>query len=169
MAVNAFTFVGMYDHALAGTANVLAKGWAHASAQGVTEREMLDWRLIDDMQPLSFQLAVCCNFSRQWMARVTGLPVPNDVAEGLDVAGYQAAIADARAWLSQLTPANFEGRDDVELTQTIGTGMTLTRTCGHWLTQFATNQLYFHVTTAYDILRSRGVPIGKIDFFAGGL
>ncbi|MGH6987960.1 MAG: DUF1993 domain-containing protein [Caulobacteraceae bacterium] len=169
MPVSAFSFVGMYDHALAAAANVLDKGWAFARAQGISEAEMLGWRLIEDMQPLSFQLAVVCDFSRQWPARVAALPVPDNVAADLDVAGFSHAIAEARAWLARLEPGRFEGRDEVELTHTLGTGMTLTRTCGRWLTLFATTNLYFHLSTAYDILRARGVPIGKADLFAGGL
>ncbi|MGH6972265.1 MAG: DUF1993 domain-containing protein, partial [Caulobacteraceae bacterium] len=159
----------LYDHALAAAANVLEKGWAHAQGQGVSEREMLGWRLIEDMQPLSFQFGVVCNFSRQWPARIAGLPVPDDVAEGLDVAGFQGAIADARAYLGQLKPEQFAGLDDENLTYTIGAGLTPTLPRGRWLTVFATTNLYFHLSTAYDILRSRGVPIGKADLFAGGL
>jgi hypothetical protein len=169
LPVNAYTFVGMYDHAVAATANVLEKGARFATASDVSEREMLDWRLFEDMQPLAFQLGVVCNFSRQWPARVAGLPVPDDVPPDLDVAGFKAALAAARAYLKTLEPQHFEGRDDLELTYTIGTGMTLTRTCGQWLSIFATTNLYFHVSTAYDILRSRGVQIGKADLFAGGL
>jgi len=169
MAVSAFTFIGMYDHALAALANVLEKGRAHVAASGASERDMLGWRLVEDMQPLSFQLATVCNFTRQWPARVAGLTVPDGIPEELDVAGYQRAIADARDYLKTLTPAQFEGRDDLDLTYTIGTNMTLTRPGGSWLNIFATTNIYFHLSTAYDILRSRGVQIGKADLFAGGL
>jgi len=60
-------------------------------------------------------------------------------------------------------------RDDVALTWTMGTGMTPTLASGQWLTVFATTNLYFHLSTAYDILRSRGAPIGEADLFASGL
>ena len=69
MSVNAYTFVGMYSHALDTAANILAKGATFAAANGVTESQMLDWRLIEDMQPQAFQLMVVWNFSRQWPAR----------------------------------------------------------------------------------------------------
>ena len=169
MTVNLYSFVGMYAHALDAAANILGKGAAFAAANQVDERELLGWRLIDDMQPLSFQLGTVCNFSRQWPARVAGLPAPDDVSETLDVAGFQAAIADAKAYLAALTPEQFAGRDELPLTYTLGTGMTPTLPGGRWLTVFATTNLYFHLATAYDILRSRGVQIGKVDLFAGGL
>jgi hypothetical protein len=169
MAVSLFTFVDLYDRVLGSAAHLLGKGVDHAKAIGVSEAEMLGWRLIEDMQPLAFQLMVVCNFSQQWPARVAGLPVPEDVSADLDVAGFRAAIAASKAFLAALTPEQFAGRDDVPLTWTMGTGMTPTLQCGQWLTVFATTNLYFHLYTAYDILRSRGAPIGKADLFTGGL
>jgi hypothetical protein len=169
MEVNAYSFVGMYSHALTTAESLLAKGAAHAAASGVGEAEMLDWRLVEDMQPLSFQLTVICNFARQWPARVAGLPVPDAVTDDLDVAGFKAALADAKNYLATLTPEQFAGRDDVPLTYTMGTGMTPTLPSGRWLTVFVTTNFYFHLSTAYDILRAKGVQIGKVDMFAGGL
>ena len=168
MTVNLYSFVDLYSRQLATAAHLLSKGAEHAKANGVSDGQMLDWRLIDDMQPLAFQLMVVCNFSRQWPARVAGLPLPPEVTVDLDVAGFQAAIAEARAWLAALTPEQFAGRDDAPLTVTIGNGMEPTLPAGQWLTVFATTNLYFHLSTAYGILRSKGVQIGKVDLFAGG-
>jgi hypothetical protein len=169
MAVTAYTFVGMYSHALDAAAHILDKGAEFAAASGIEEREWLGWRLIEDMQPLSFQFMVICNFSSQWPARYAGLPVPEDVAADLDLAGYRSAIVRAKSYLAQLKPEQFHGRDERPLTHTLGTGMTPTLPGGRWLSIFATTNLYFHLSTAYDIMRSRGVPIGKADLFAGGL
>jgi hypothetical protein len=169
VAISLFSFVGMYTRVLDTAAHLLAKGAEHAAATGASEPDMLDWRLIDDMQPLRFQLMVVCNFPRQWLARAAGLPVPEDVSADLDLAGFKAAIADAKAYLAGLTPEQFAGRDDVPLTYTLGTGMEPTLPSGQWLTVFATTNLYFHLSTAYGILRSKGVQIGKPDLFASGL
>lgn len=169
MTVDLFTFVDLFSRQLATLENILGKGAEHARSQGVSEAEMLDWRLIDDMAPLRFQAMVVCNFSRLWPARVAGLPLPVEIVDALDLAGFKAAIADARAYLAGLTPEQFAGRDEVPLTVELGTGMTPTLPSGQWLTVFATTNLYFHLSTAYGILRSKGVPIGKVDLFAGGL
>jgi hypothetical protein len=169
MTVSAFTFVEMYAHALDTAAHLLTKGEAFAADNGIAEGDWLAWRLIDDMQPLAFQFTVVCNFSRQWPARVAGLPVPPDVAADLDVAGFRAAIAEAKAWLGALSPDAFAGKDDEALEHTLGTGMTATLPKARWLAIFVTTNLYFHLSTAYDILRARGVQIGKRDLFAGGL
>jgi hypothetical protein len=169
MTVSLYTFVDLFARQLGTLEHLLAKGTEHAKASGVSEGDMLDWRLIEDMQPLRFQAMVVCNFSRQWPARVAGLPLPADVAADLDLAGFKAAIAEAKAYLAGLTPEQFAGRDDVPLTVTIGTGMQPTLPAAQWLTVFATTNLYFHFSTAYAILRSKGVAIGKIDLFASGL
>lgn len=169
MAVSLYTFIDLYSRALATADHILAKGVEHAAAKGVSEADMLDWRLIEDMQPLRFQLMVVCNFTRLWPARVAGLPLPAEVSDDLTVAGFKAALADAKTYLATLTPQQFEGRDEVPLTVTIGNGMSPTLPSGQWLTVFATTNLYFHLSTAYGILRAHGVPIGKVDLFAGGL
>ena len=169
MTVNLFSFVGMYSKALDTAAHLLGKGVEHAAATGVSEADMLEWRLIDDMAPLAFQLMVVTNFTRLWPARAAGLPLPNEVAADLSVAQFRAAIADAKAYLSALTPDQFAGRDEAPLTVSLGTSMEPTLPAGQWITGFATTNIFFHLSTAYAILRSRGVQIGKPDLFPSGL
>lgn len=169
MTVNLHTFVGLYDRALVVASHLLDKGLEHATAQGVSERDMLNWRLIEDMQPIGFQLMVVVSFSCQWTARVAGLPLPERISPDLDVAGFRQAIAEARAYLAALKPEQLEGRDDVPLTYKIIEGMEPTLPSGQWLSGFATTNILFHLTTLYGILRAHGVPIGKADMFAGGL
>jgi hypothetical protein len=169
MTVSLFSFVDLYSRQLTTASHLLTKGAEHAKANGVSEADLLGWRLIDDMATLRFQLTVVCNFAQAWPARVAGLPVPADVPDGVGVTELQGAIAGAKAWLAARTQDEFAGRDDVPLTFMIGTGMEPTLPSGQWLTVFATTNLYFHLSTAYGILRSKGVQIGKIDLFAGGL
>ncbi len=170
MAINLYSFVDLYRRALDTTAHLLTKGAEHAVALGVGEAEMLDWRLADDMQPLRFQVTVVCNFSKQWTARVADLPVPADIGTELSVAEFQAAIVEAKQYLAGLTPEQFAGRDEVPLTVSIASGaMEPTLPAGQWLSVFSTTNLYFHLSTAYGILRAHGVQIGKADLFASGL
>ena len=171
MAVSLFTFVDLYSRQLGALDHILRKGAEHAASIGVSEADMLQWRLIEDMSPLAFQAMVVCNFSQAWPARVAGLPLPEELtveSRPTDVAGFHAAIAKAKAYLAGLKPEQFAGRDGVPLTVTLGNGMEPTLPAGQWLTVFATTNLYFHLSTAYGILRSKGVQIGKADLFAGG-
>ena len=168
MTVCLFTFVELYSKGLGTLENLLTKGAAFAASQGVSEAEMFEWRLIDDMATLRFQANVVLNFARQWPARAAGLPLPADTPDGLDVAGYKAAIAEAKAWLAGLTAEQFEGRDDAPVTFNLGQ-FEPTMPAAQWLTGFSTTNFYFHLSIAYAILRHRGVQIGKPDLFAGGL
>lgn len=168
MPVNLYTFVGLYDRALVAASHLLDKGVDYASAQGIGESEMLNWRLIDDMQPLSFQLMVLVNFSQQWTARVAGLPVPEWIRLEQDLPTFRQKIAEARDYLAALRPEQFEGRDDVPISYKITDGLEPTLPAGRWLSGFATTNLYFHLSTLYGILRAHGVPIGKADLFAAG-
>lgn len=169
MAVDSFMFVEMYDRVLVTAGHLLTKGQAHALATGVSDAELLEWRLVDDMYPLRFQLTLVANFSQRWLARVAGLPLPAEVGDALDVDGLQAALASSRAFLAGLTAEQFAGRADVPLAVPIGPGMEPTMPAGRWISGFATTNLYFHLSTAYGILRAHGVPLGKPDLFAGGL
>lgn len=169
MTVSLFTFVDLYRRQLDAAEHLLAKGLEHAAANGVDEAELLDWRLIADMNPLRFQLMVVINFACRWPARVAGLPVPDEIDDRRDAAGFVAAIGEARRFLAGLTPAHFADRDAVPITFAIGPGMEPTLPADQWLTVFATTNLYFHLSTAYGILRAHGVPLGKVDLFAAGL
>src|SRR3569832_2005285 len=166
MVVNLFTFIDLYSRLLTTATHLLNKGAEHAKAKGLDPETILDWRLIDDMQPLRFQIMVVCNFTRLWPARVAGLTVPAEIPDTLTLAQFHKEIDAAKAYLAALKPVQFAGRDDVPLKVMIGTGMEPTLPSGQWLTVFATTNLYFHLSTAYGILRSKGVPIGKVDLFA---
>jgi hypothetical protein len=162
-----FTFVDLYSKGLTTLDHILAKGAEFAAGKGVSEAGMLEWRLIDDMYPLSFQ-RTAINFARQWPARAAGVAVPADVPEEADLAGLKAAIVDAKGFLDGLKAEQFEGRDDVTLKLSLGQ-IEPELPLGQWLVGFATTNFHFHLSTAYGILRSRGVEIGKRDLFAGGL
>lgn len=168
MAIGLITFIDLYAKGLTTLDNLLTKGAAFAEEQGVSEAEMLDWRLIGDMHPLRFQANVALNFARQWPARVVGAEPPADVAGDLDVAGYKAAIAEAKAYLAGFKAEQLDARAEAPVSFNLGQ-FEPTFPARQWLTGFATTNFYFHLSIAYAILRHKGVPIGKPDLFAGGL
>ncbi|MDH7795499.1 MULTISPECIES: DUF1993 domain-containing protein [unclassified Beijerinckia] len=169
MPTDLFTFVDLYTRALGTADHLLSKGVERANSLGISEQEMLDWRLIGDMRPLRFQIMVVCNFAQQWPARVAGLPVPQAIDDQHDIEGFRAAIATSRAFLAGLRAEQINGRGDVPITFAIGPNMEPTLPAARWLTVFATTNLYFHLSTAYGILRANGTQIGKVDLFATGL
>ena len=168
MKVGLFSFVGLYSQGLSTLSNIMTKGAEYAAATGATEADLLEWKLAEDMFPLRRQAQIVCDFSKQWPARAAGLAVPQSMVGGNTLSELQAAIVDAQAWLSNLKPEQFEGRDDVSLSLDIGQ-LKPTLPIGQWVSGFATTNFYFHLSMAYAILRTKGVPLGKRDFFAGGL
>jgi len=168
VAVNLFTFVGMYERVVGTAEHLLDKGVEFAKANGVSEAEMLEWRLIDGMFTLREQLHVVVRFPKQWAARAAGLEVPGEFEGETTAAQIKAALAETKAYLAALKPEQFEGRDDIPMTVNIGV-MEPTFPTSQWISIFATTNIYFHLSTAYGILRSRGVDIGKRDLFAGGI
>ena len=169
MTVTLYTFVELYDRVLGSLSHLLDKGEAYADEHAISTDQMLDWRLVDDMHPLRFQAAVVVNFTRSWTARVVGHDVPGSMDQTTNLAGFRGAIADAKAHLAALTPDHFKDRDELPLTVQITDTLEPTLPAGQWLSVFASTNIYFHLSMVYAILRMKGVPIGKIDLFAGRL
>jgi uncharacterized protein len=169
MTVGLFTFVDLYTRALATADHLLTKGKERADALGICERDILNWRLIDDMQPLDFQLMVVCNFTQLWPALVAGIDVPHQLINPVDIKGFRETIESAKDFLAGLNEEQFEGRDGALLTYQIAPDMQPTMPAERWLTVFATTNIYFHLSTAYGILRANGTQLGKVDLFATGL
>ena len=169
MTVSLFTFVDMYARVLGSADHLLTRGVSHAEETGGSGEDVLDWRLIDDMHPVRFQLQTLCNFAQEWPARAIGIPAPKGVDLKQDVAGFRAALSSAQAFLADLRPEQFEGRDDVQLPYNIAPGMEPVLPAGQWLSVFATTNIYFHLMAAYAILRAKGVPLGKADLFSAGI
>ncbi len=168
MTVGLHSFVDLFDQRLDSALHLLAKARDHAAAQGVDEHQLLDWRLADDMYPLWRQLQIVSNLAQLWAARAADVPPP-PASEGEQ--GFDALIAAARAakaFVAQLDPAAFVGRDDVSLTVDIGP-LTPTMPLGRWLSGFATTNILFHLSMTYAILRANGVELSKVDLFAGRL
>lgn len=167
MKADLYSYVGAYSRGLDTLANLLTKGEAFANAQGVSEDEMLDWRLAPDMFNLRQQAQTVIRFAGQWTARAAGTDVPPDPETAVNLADLRAAMAATKAQLAAFKPEQFEGRDAE--TATINVGQEMTFPIGQWMPGFATPNFYFHLGMAYAILRLKGVALGKRDFFAGGL
>ena len=168
MAVTLFSFVEMYAKGLTTLQHILDKGRAHAAATGIDEREMLEWRLVEDMFPLWRQAQIVAVFGSRWPSRSAGLPEVDEPSGEMSFDQLFALIAKSRAALADLTPAQFEGKGSEPFTMDLGV-MKPNMPIEQWVTGFATTNFYFHLSIAYAILRQRGVPLGKPDLFAGGL
>jgi uncharacterized protein len=147
------------------TTGVLEKGMAHCKEGGTDSAELVAMRLYPDMLPLAFQIYSVRHHS---VGAIEGCKAgvfkpPGGVWAELDYAGLQKVAADTVADLEKFTAAEInalEGRDVVfEIRD-----MKMPFTAENFLMSFSLPNFYFHATTAYDILRSKGVKLGKRDY-----
>ncbi len=145
---------------------LLDKAVAHAEATGVDPSAYLSLRIIDDMNPFSKQVQTACDSPKLCLARLSGVSAPvNDDSE-TTIAELKARIASTLAWLASVPREAVDGQEQKEVVLTFPGG-EMKFHGQQYVTGFAVPNFYFHVTTAYALLRGAGVPIGKRDYMGG--
>ena len=163
MAVTMYSgFVPVCLQLLGGLKTVLQKAEEHATAQKWDSTVVLNLRLFPDMFPLERQVRQVCTHSCG-AGRVAGVGLPSFPDQDNSFAEMQSRIDKTVAFLNGLRPNQIDGKDDSDVTVTIG-GQPRTMKAQNYLLHFAMLQVGFHSTTAYDILRGVGVTIGKRDY-----
>jgi len=165
MAISLYDLcVPNYLQTLGGMEGFLARGLTHLQENKIDPNEVVETRLYPDMLPFRFQVLAVAHHSTGAMSGIkAGLFAPPAQLPPLDYAGLQKAVTEAREALQKLTPADvntLEGKDVVfQIRDT-----KIPFTAEGFIQSFSLPNFYFHATTAYDILRSKGVPLGKRDF-----
>lgn len=145
---------------------ILTKAEAHAAETGTDLGDLFDGRLAADMLPLSGQIQRASDTSKLAIARLTGEAAPAFEDNETTIADLHARIAKTIAYFNSVDPKALDGAETRQVVLKFPS-MTLEFTGADFLTQFALPNFYFHVTTAYAILRQAGVPVGKQDFLGG--
>lgn len=145
----------------------LKKGRAWADEQKLPHEALLEAKLIDDMRPLTAQIQRASDSAKAVIPRVTGIEAPAMADTEKTFDDLEARIAATVAFLKTVKREAFDGREDHEVVLKLG-GLSNTFTARDYIQTFAIPNFYFHVTTAYALLRHKGVPLGKLDFIAGG-
>ncbi len=149
---------------LGGVSGFLERGLAHCQDNGTDPQEIVDTRLFADMAPFAFQIYSVAHHSRGAMEAVkTGVFSPSMPTGPLSYSDLQALVGDAIAALGALTPAEVNALEGRDMAFQFGE-RRMPFTVEGFLMSFSTPNLHFHATTAYDILRMKGVPIGKRDY-----
>ena len=148
---------------LGNLSRILDKAEAHAEARKLDPAALTAFRLFPDMLPLTAQVQIACDTAKGAVARLAGLEIPVHEDSEQTLADLKARIVKTIAFVESVTPAQVDGSDDREIVirrrdkETRYTGM-------QFLLGQALPNFYFHVTTAYAILRHNGVEIGKRDY-----
>lgn len=148
---------------LGGVAGFLDKGAAHCQKNNIDLDSIVETRLYSDMLPFRFQVVAVAHHSlgaiKGAKAGVFAPPGPSTA----DYAGLQKLIADARSELQKFSRAEIEALEGKDMVFQLGE-RKMPFTVEGFLMSFSMPNLHFHATTAYDILRMKGVPLGKRDY-----
>ncbi|MEJ0013521.1 MAG: DUF1993 family protein [Bauldia sp.] len=155
--------VPVFDRRLKAHAAIIDKAAAHAEAKKIDPTAFMTDRLYPDMFPYWLQVQSACDHAKNSTARLTGVEMPifDETAKTFD--GLKARIAQTLEFVNAKTPADFDGAAERILTLTQN-GRERQMTGLDYFLNSALPNFYFHLTTAYGILRHNGVEIGKRDF-----
>ena len=165
MAIGLFDLsVANYLQTLAAVVGFLEKGLAYFTDKQVALDEIVETRLAPDMLPFRFQVQSVAHHSLGAIEGVKkGLFQPPPQAPAYDYRGLQQLVAEAQEALQKVTPAEVNGLEGKDVIFQLR-DFKMPFTAEGFLLSFSLPNFYFHATTAYDILRMKGVPIGKRDF-----
>jgi hypothetical protein len=146
--------------------SILKKSAEFAADKKIDEKVLVESRLAPDMFPLAKQVQIACDQVKNGMARIAGVEPPKFEDTESTFADLQERIAKTIAFVDGIKPEQVDGTEAKELKFSIY----------EWKFEFVGDQylltwiipnFYFHVTTAYNILRNNGVQIGKTDYLGG--
>jgi hypothetical protein len=155
--------VPRFVNILGNLSGILDKAQAHVDARKLDPASLTAYRLFPDMLPMAKQVQIACDTAKGAVARLAGVEIPVYEDNEKTLAELKARIAKTVAFIQTLTPAQIDGTEDKAIVIKRGDKEThykgMQFLLGHALPNF-----YFHVTTAYNILRHNGVEIGKRDY-----
>jgi hypothetical protein len=154
-----------YVPMLRSLAHVLDKGAEHASAKKSKSGDLVNARLAPDMYPLAKQVRMACDQASDSTARLSGQNAPQFDDNEKTLEDLKARIAKTLEYVESVRENAFEGAEDRKITIPIPENNIEFEMNGlQYLRDWALPHFYFHVVTAYGILRHNGVNIGKIDY-----
>ena len=148
---------------LGNLANILDKAQAHVEAKKIDPAVLPAFRLFPDMLPLKSQVQIACDTAKGLVARLAGIEIPVFEDTEMTLPELKARVLRTIEFIESVTAEQIDGTEDKEIITRRGEKET--RYTGiRFLLGHAIPNVYFHVTTAYNILRHNGVEIGKRDY-----
>jgi hypothetical protein len=148
---------------LGNLSNIVDKAQAHVDAKKIDETALTNYRLFPDMLSFTKQVQIACDTAKGVVARLAGVEIPVFEDNEKTLAELKARIAKTQVFLQSVTATQIDGTEDKNIV--IKRGDKETHYKGmQFLLGHALPNVYFHVTTAYAILRHNGVELGKRDY-----
>lgn len=156
--------VPVFVQMLTALKTILSQANEHAVTKSIEPDALLQARLFPDMFPLLKQVQIAADFSRGISARLAGVEVPTYDGQEKSFADLDALLTQTLVFLESLDKAQFEGKESSDIVLRPGTPKEKKLSGQTYLANYGLPQFFFHVTTAYDILRHNGMAIGKRDY-----
>ncbi|PHV34569.1 hypothetical protein CSQ94_04005 [Janthinobacterium sp. BJB312] len=162
MSVYAIT-IPCFAQMLRSLTTLLIKGEERAQALGFDAQNLLVSRLAPDMHTLARQVEFTCTQAQEAVCRLTRQALPQ-LATPASMREAKALIEDTLALLASSDRAAVDAGAEQQVSITLASGLTFDMTGLEYAVNWATPQFYFHLVTAYNILRHNGVPLGKAEY-----
>jgi len=159
--------VDVFTNSLTNLSWILEKAAASAASRKIEPAVLLNSRLAPDMFPLTRQVQIACDIAKNSVARLAGQEPPRFEDNETTIEQLRARIARTVDYMSGLPASAFAGAETRELKVPMRE-RTLEFRGLDFLQRWAIPNVFFHVTTAYNILRHNGVELGKNDYLRAG-
>ena len=157
--------VPVYKKMLTALDAFLKKTEKHVTDRKIEPDAFLQARLFPDMLPFTRQVQIACDFAKSVPARLAGVDVPSYEDNEKTFEDLHARIAKTLAFAEGIDAAKFTGSEQREIVLRAGTPRERKFAGGEaYLLTYGLPQFFFHVTTAYALLRHNGVELGKADY-----
>ncbi len=147
--------------------HILAKAEQFVEAKKIDPTALTTYRLAPDMFPFTRQVLIACDAAKNGVARLSGVEAPKFDDTETSFEQLQERIRKTLAFIATVPAAAIDGTEEKEFTFPAGPGKTRTMKGQDYLNHWMLPNLYFHITTAYTILRHNGVDVGKVDYLMG--
>ena len=157
----------VFTTALSNLLHCLSKAEANAAARKFDPNVFVSTRLAPDMLPFPSQIRIACDAAKLAVSRISGLEAPKFEDNEATLADLKARVQKTLDWLATVPANALDGLEDKDITFPVGREATRTMKAQAYLQHWAIPNVFFHVTTAYALLRHNGVDLGKIDYLLG--
>ena len=152
-----------FANTLSNLAAILDKAQAHCELRKIDPLVLASCRLYPDMLPFTRQVTIACDNAKGAVARLAGVEIPKHEDVERTFEELRARIAKTVAFIRSIEPAQIDGSEDKDIVLKLRAREVPYKGM-QYLLGFALPNFYFHVVTAYAILRHNGVEIGKSDY-----
>jgi hypothetical protein len=155
--------VPVFTRMLENLSALIDKAAAHAEARKIDPAVLVDSRLFPDMLPFKAQVFIACDMAKFGTGRLSGMEIPKNDDSETTLAQLKERIGKTLAYIATARPEQVDGTENKVLSIKVG-GEPMEIEGQRYLLNFILPNMYFHIATAYDLLRHNGIELSKTDY-----